>query len=136
MAALSDYLENALLNLAFHNTAYVPPVPGTVWVALYTSPTTDAGGGTEVGGGLGYARVSMPSANWTTASGAGGTLQNSVDAVFPTATAAWGTITHVAIIDNNVGGNFLWHGPLAASKVVGLGDTFRFLAGQLVVGLS
>jgi hypothetical protein len=128
MAALSDYLENALLNGTLRNIAYTPVA--TVYLALFTSPTTDAGGGTEVTGGS-YSRQPV-----TFSAPSGGTCANSVDVVFTTATASWGTVTHCAVIDNNVGGNFLFHGPLASSKTVGSGDQFKVLATNLVCGLD
>ena len=55
MAALSNYLENALINATLRNTSYTSP--STVYVGLFTTDPTDAGSGTEVSGGS-YARES------------------------------------------------------------------------------
>jgi hypothetical protein len=52
--SFSDYLEDAVLDHVFRNTALTSPT--TVYVALYTATPSDAGGGTEVSGGS-YART-------------------------------------------------------------------------------
>lgn len=128
MAELSNYLENALINAILRNTAYSSPT--TVYAALYTSDPTDADSGTEVTGGS-YARQSVafdaPS---------DGATDNTSDITFPTATAGWGTVTHVGIRDAVSGGNLLFHSPLTDSRVVNNGDTFKFNAGDLDASLA
>ena len=128
MAELSNYLENELIDHLLRNLAYTSPT--TVYVALYTDDPTDADAGTEVTGGS-YARQSV-------AFGApsDGAADNSSDITFPTASASWGTITHVGLRDAVTGGNLLFHSPLAASKAVGNGDTFKINAGDLDVSLA
>lgn len=100
MAGKTDYLENALLNHVFRNVAYTSPT--TVYVGLFTSAPTDAGGGTEVSGGS-YARkvgtFSAPS---------GGALSNSAAILFDVATANWGTIVAFGIFDAVSAGNLLY----------------------------
>lgn len=134
MTAFSDFLEQAILNHLFRNTDIGVP-PANVYIALFTTATTDAGGGTEVTGGA-YARVTVSTTTQWTAPGVAGLTDNINDIVFPTATANWGTITHVAIMDALTAGNMLFHGALAASKVVNSGDIFKFLAGALDVTLA
>lgn len=135
MAALSDYLEQAILNSIFRNTAF-PAEPANVYIALYTAAPSDSGGGTEVAGN-GYARVAVSTTGGWSAPGVGGLTDNIADITFPTASGGnWGTITHVAILDASSGGNFLFHGALSASKVVNDGDVFKFLAGALDVTLA
>lgn len=130
MSAISNYLEDALINHILRNTAYT--TPGTsIYVALYTTDPTDADVGAEVSGGS-YARVQVTV--WTAPSN--GATDNTNVITFPTATVAWGTITHVGIRDALTAGNLLFHGPLTASKVVGVGDTFVFNAGALDVSLA
>ena len=46
MSAMSDYLENALINHIFRNTDFTRPA--NIYVALFTAAPNDAGGGTEV----------------------------------------------------------------------------------------
>ena len=146
MAAFTDYLENALLDHVLRQSAGGPAYarPASVWVGLFVLPTTDtltSGGGNGVGqgevtslGGSAYARQQV-----TFSAPSSGQCSNTVDIVFPTAGGTgWSTVTHVAIFDNSGygTGQALFHGQLATSKTVNNGDTFRFLAGQLVVGLS
>lgn len=130
MAAMSDYLEVELRKHLFRTGSFTKPT--ALYIALYTTPTTDAGGGTEVTGGS-YARVNLPpsDANWTAASATDGATDNAVEVLFPTATLAWGTVTHVAILDAPSGGNMILHGVLGASKTIDAGDTFRFAPGEL-----
>lgn len=128
MAAMSDDLETKLLNATLRNTSYTSPV--TVYAALFTDATTDAGGGTEVATGS-YARQAL-----TFAAPSGGSSTTSGDTTFPTATADWGTVTHAAIYDAVTGGNSMYHGALTASKLVNNGDIFKFLAGDLTVTLD
>ena len=124
MAELTDYVENEILNL----------MRGVAWtafnayVALFTTATTDAGGGTEVSGGS-YARQLV---GLSAASGAGGLTSNAADITFPTATADWGTVTHIAIMDAATLGNMIMHSPLDASKAIAVGDTFKINATELV----
>ena len=128
MAEFSDFLENKIIDHLLRNQAYTPPA--TVYVALYTSDPTDADTGTEVSGGS-YARQA---AGLSAASG--GASSNAADITFPTATADWGTITHVGLRDALTGGNLLMHSPLDASKTVNNGDTFKINAGDLDVTVS
>ena len=128
LAELTDYAENQILNLM----RGVTWASFNVYVALFTTATTDAGGGTEVIGG-GYARQL---ANLSAASGAGGLTSNAADIIFPTATANWGTVTHIAIMDAATAGNMIMHSPLDASKTIATGDTFKINAGDLDVTMA
>ena len=124
MAELTDYAENQMLNL-MRNVAWAS---FNAYVALFTTATDDAGGGIEVSGG-GYARQLV---GLSEASGAGGLTSNAADITFPTATADWGTVTHIAIMDAATGGNMIMHSPLDASKAIATGDTFKINATELV----
>jgi len=125
MAEFTDYLENKIIDHMLRNQAYTPP--STVYVALFTSATDDTGGGTEVSGGS-YARQAV-----TLSAASGGASSNTADITFPQATTDWGTITHIALMDAETGGNMLMHSPLDASKTVNNGDTFKINAGDLDV---
>ena len=61
----------------------------------------------------------------------GGASENSADITFPQATADWGTVTHLALMDAESGGEMLMHTILDASKVINTGDTFKTYAGDL-----
>jgi len=131
MAALSNYLENKLIDQLFRGQAFT--FPSTVYVGLYTAAPSDTGGGTEVSGGS-YARVSVSAslANWagtqsagstSASSGTSGTTSNNIAITFPEPTATWGVITHVGIFDAASSGNLLIHGALTIPKTVNNGDS-------------
>lgn len=139
MSALANYLEAALLGLIFNKDAFTGP---STYLALFTSDPTDAGTGTEVSGGS-YARVliydnTSGTPDWTVAvvDGVGYKVENDDDVTFPTATAAWGTITHWSVLDAATSGNLLMHGALDDSKVIGTDDVFKISAGDLVLRLE
>ena len=130
MAGFSDYLEDKVLDHVFGGNAY--SAPGTLYVALYTVAPSDTGGGTEVSGGA-YARqtgaFTVSGTNPTTAT-------NSAAIEYPTATANYGTVVAVGILDASSSGNLLAYSTLDASKVVSSGDVFRFNAGDLDITLA
>ena len=139
MSALSDYLENALLQRIFNGVAFVNPA---TYVALFTGDPTDAGNGPEVSGNA-YARVQVnpssgasPKWNAAVVDGAGYLVDNHDAITFPQASGSWGTITHFGIFDAATSGNLLMYGPLSASKTVGANDTFLFAAGDLNLRLE
>lgn len=129
MSAMSDYLEQALLNHVFRTTAYTQPT--ALYVAAFTAAPSDSGGGTEVSGGS-YARVSVARADaqWN-AAGVGGLIDNVNAITFPTSSGSWGTVTHIGIFDASTSGNLLMWGALSASKTVASGDTLTIAAGAL-----
>ena len=127
MAGFSDYLENKLLAHSFSNTAYTSP--SSVYLGLFTTAPTDAGGGTELSGS-GYTRKV---ASFTT-TGAAATNASAVE--FPTATGNWGTIVAVGIFDAASSGNFLGWSNLISSRTIETGDVFRFPAGDVDITLD
>ena len=130
MAEFSNYLENALINAVLRNTTYTSPA--TVYVSLYVSDPTDADSGTEVStSGTGYARTAV-----TFGAPSNGVSTNSADVTFPTATASWGTVTHIGIHDASTSGNLLFHTPLDTSKTIDSGDIFKITSGNLSVTLA
>jgi hypothetical protein len=128
MSEMSNYLENALINVTLRATSYTAPT--TVYVALFTTDPTDAGSGTEVTGGS-YARTSV-----TFAAPSNGVTTNNADVTFPTCTSSWGVVTHLGIYDALTTGNLLYHTPLDSSKTVDSGDVFKILSGNLSVTLA
>lgn len=128
MSEMSNYLENALVNATLRNTSYTSPA--TVYVALHTADPTDAGTGAEVSGGS-YARTSA-----TFGAPSDGSSTTTADITFPTATASWGTVTHIGIWDASTSGNLLYHTPLDTSKAIDSGDVFKILTGNLTVTLA
>jgi len=128
MAAMSDFLENALINATLRNTTYTSPA--VVYVGLFTTDPTDANVGTEVTGGS-YARESA-----SFAAPSNGSSTTDADITFPTATGDWGTVTHFGIYDAATTGNLLYHGVLNNSKTIQTGDILKIEAGNLTVTLA
>ena len=131
MSALSNAYELAVLDHLFRNVALTSPT--TVYVGLFTSDPTDAGTGTEVSGGS-YARVAA-----TFAAASGGSITTSADVEFATATANWGTISHIGVFSSLSGSattDMIVHGALDVSKEILSGDTFVITTGNLTVTLD
>lgn len=131
MTAFSNYLENKVLDHTLRGASGAYTAPTTVYVGLFTSDPTDAGSGTEVSGGS-YARQSV---TFGTAASSG-SISNTAAVVFATASASWGTITHIGILDNSTGGNLMYHGAVTTSKTISSGDTFSISIGNLTVSLN
>lgn len=142
MSAMSDYLENKLIDHVFRGQSYTLPV---LYVGLLTAAPSDAGGGTEVSGNA-YARVkaaagaSQALTDWKStqndslaSSGTGGNTTNTNAITFPTPTATWGTVTHFGIYDASTGGNLLFWGALTISKTINQSDTVTFPSGTLSI---
>jgi len=133
--SLSDYAEVELLDHITGKTALtMPTISVGLWTATLSDTSTGATAG-EVSGGS-YARVTTSGATWNAA--ASGAVDNASAIVFPTATASWGTVTHVALLDSATlgAGNIIGWADLTASKTVGSGDTLQFNAGALDITLA
>jgi len=132
--SFSDYLEAAVLNHFFRNSA--TSAPTTVYLALYGSDPTDTGSaGTEVSGGS-YARVAI---TFGAPGATNGIIANTVAVTFPTATADYlsaANVTHFGILDASSGGNMLVSGAITTPKTVLNGQRATFDIGALTVTLS
>ena len=130
MSAFSDALETSLLDHLLRATAYVP---NSLELSLHTADPGESGIGSEVSGGS-YARV--PITNNTTnfpqclTSGVP-TKLNGATFTFPTATIAWGTITHWALYEKTT----FTGTPSSGSAVIGsVADTSTVKVGMTLVG--
>ena len=130
MAAMSDFLENKVIDQIFRAQAY--SFPATLYFALLTATPSDAGGGTEVTGGS-YARVGVAAslvnfagtqaaASTVASSGTNGTTSNNATIAYPAPTANWGSIVAFGIYDAVTAGNLLFWGALTTPKTVNNGD--------------
>ena len=126
--SLSNYTENKVLDHLTGKTSFTMP---TVYAGLSTAnPGETASGLAEPSTGS-YARVATTGATWAAA--ASGSTSNAAEIAFPTATGAWGTLTHFALFDALTTGNMLWYGSLTQSKAIVSGDTAKFEIGSLVL---
>lgn len=129
MAAMSNYLENKLIDHVFRGVPYTAPT--TIYVALLTLSGDDTNVITEVSGGS-YSRVAITSnvTSWAGTQGAGstatstgssGATSNNSVITFPAPTSNWGTVVAVALMDAATGGNVLVQGNLSAGVTVSSG---------------
>ena len=123
MSAMSDYLENEILDHILGTGAYT--MPATVYVGLSTGSFNDDNSGTELTGN-GYARQSI-----SFGAAASGTASNDAAVEFPAATGSWGTVSHFGLFDASSSGNLLIHGALTASKVIETGDILKIAVGDM-----
>jgi hypothetical protein len=128
--AFTNYTENAVMGHIFGSTTFTKPA--NRFLALFTAAPGEAGGGTELVGN----NYSRQSASFTVSGTAPTAATNSAAIEFPTASASWGTITHVAVFDASTGGNMLGYATLTASKTIGSGDVFRVPASNLTFTLE
>tara|TARA_R100000664_G_scaffold1879_2_gene4858 strand:+ start:140 stop:526 length:387 start_codon:yes stop_codon:yes gene_type:complete len=123
MSAMSDYLENKLLDHVLRNTAYTSP--STVYLGLSTGSFGDDNSGTELSGNN-YSRVSIA---FDAASS--GATDNTSNVEFAAASGSWGSVSHYGIFDASSSGNLLIHGAFSAAKTIASGDILRINAGEL-----
>lgn len=128
MSALSNYLENKLLDHTLGVASYT--MPATIYLALFTTDPTDAGSGNEVSGS-GYARQAV-----TFAAAGSGTTSNSTAETFTASGGAFGTVTHIALFDASSAGNLLWHGALNVSRAIADGESIVFQIGDIDISLA
>ena len=127
--SFSNYLETEILDHVFGGAAYT--APSTLYLALHTANPAEDGSGTEVStSGTAYARTAV---TFTTS---GNTTSNTSAVEFATATANFGTVSHVAVWDASTSGNMLAYAALTSSKTIETGDVFRVPAGDLDITLD
>lgn len=127
--SFSNFLETELLDHVFTNSAYT--APSTLYLSLHTANPDEDGSGTEVSTtGTAYARQTVT----FTVSGNTATTDAAVE--FPTATANFGTVSHVAVWDASTAGNMLAYAALTTSKTIETGDVLRVPAGDLDITLD
>jgi hypothetical protein len=132
--SMTDYLVNKLIDLFFRGQAYT--YPSSAWLAAVQS------GGSEVGGGVGYARFQLPStltdisgtqgAGTTSAStGTSGRISNNATLIFASPSGSWGDIATLDIFDASMSGNRLWSKTLATTKTIGVSYPLTFQPDKL-----
>lgn len=129
MAGFSNYLETEILDHVFAGNAYTAPT--TLYLALHTADPAEDGSGAEVStSGTAYARQTVT----FTVSGNTATTDAAVE--YSTATANFGTVSHVGVWDASTAGNLLAFAALTSSKTIETGDVFRVPAGDLDITLD
>lgn len=123
----STYLANKIANHVYRATSYTSPT--TVYAALFTSTASlaELKAGTltnEVTGGS-YARVAVTFGAPTDGDGSATTT------TFTAATAGWGVVRFVGIMDASTAGNVLTYAQLSSDVTINSGNTFQFNSGAL-----
>lgn len=140
MSAASNYLENKVLDHVLGEGARNFTSPATLYVALFkengsTLANLEAGTLTDEisTSGTAYSRQAI---NFSAASSGSAASDGTV--TWTTATANWGTVTAVAIMDSGtaLAGNVLFYGNLTTSKQIDNGDTFQISSTNLTVSLA
>jgi hypothetical protein len=137
LSAASNFLENKVLDHVLTATSYTAPT--TRYLALFTNTSGSAAANLEAGtltdevstSGSAYGREEI-----TFAAASGGSSASNATVTFDTATANWGTITHVAVMDAATSGNVLFYGAVTTSKTIETGDTFQVSSGNLTISLA
>lgn len=128
MSAMSDYLENKLLD---HILAVTPfSAPSNVYLGLSIASMGEDASGTELSGN-GYARVGPVAFD----AASGGTTDNTAVLDFPACTGSnWGAVAYWSIWDTDgtsSAGNMLLHGAFTSAKTIEVNDVLRIAAGDL-----
>lgn len=142
MSAASNYLENKVLDHVLKYSTAPYTAPSTLYVALFKNSSGNTATNLEAGtltdeiptaGSTSYARQTI-----TFASASSGSSATNATVTFPTATASWGTITHVAIMNGGTAGagDVLFWGAVTTTKTIDTGDTFSISSGNLTVSLA
>lgn len=112
---------------------YGSGTPATLYFGLFTSaPAADGTGGTEVSGGS-YARAAVTNNAGNFPAAAAREKSNANAIAWATATALWGTVTHLVVFDALTAGNRFDWGALDAPRTINNGDTFSIAPTQFVV---
>lgn len=125
--SFSNTYETTVLTWTF--TANTATRPTAWYLGLYTSVGGEGAPGTEVTGGS-YVRKTVA---FTVT---GNTASNTAAVEWPTATASWGTVSDIAVLDAITGGNVIAYASLDAAKTISTGDVFRVPAGDLDITLD
>ena len=127
----STYTANLMAKAFAHGTAYQGPT--TVYLALVTTEPSAGTGGTEVTAAE-YARFEF---NQTTLwdDDDAGTLTSNADVEYPELTTEdyEDEVVAVEAYDSDVGGNRLWYIVLLSPRQFVIGETPKFIAGDLVM---
>jgi hypothetical protein len=141
--SLTQWAEQNLLTHIFRTASWTKPTGCAIALLTSVPVLNNIGGnlgGFEPANANGYARQSTPNldANWaaiTFTNGSGTTSNVNTITFGPCTTTAWGWISGVAITDSTLyaSGNPIMFGYVTTPKLIGVGDSFQFTAGNLAI---
>lgn len=143
MSAASNYTEDRTLDFWLKNNSTATSSPATVYLALFNSDPSTGSTSENLEAGTLTDEITTSGSAYARKSASFGTISNgsvSTDATvtFDTATANWGEVTHVAVMDGATAGagNVLFYGALTSAKTIESGDTFQITSSALTVNLA
>lgn len=133
MTAMSNYMENKLINHIFRDTAWSAESGLYVGlVGLYSAAELEAGTITKEISGNAYARMSVKgNANWSAGSTSGLTDNEAAIEFVTSSGGDWGWVSGVFLSNAASSGDVILYGSLTAPKLVTDGDQFVIAAGDL-----
>lgn len=143
MAAFSSWAETQIINHIFRTASFTKPTTLAIALTQNVPAASDTGNlvvGQEIANAGSYARQTLnpADANWSPPANNNGITGNSGAITFPAATANWGWISGVAILDN-IGygsGDMIVYGALQTPKLIGNGDQFKFNISDILFQIS
>ena len=131
----SEYLHTKIMRKVFYNENFT--VPGTLYVALFSSiPDIQDNGGVEISV-TEYERQPMTSTDWTLISGFPHfQYANTSQIQWAIPLTDWPEIYGAGIYDAATGGNQYWTYTSTSPFSVYTGIQFKIPAGNLIVGLT
>jgi len=146
MSAASNYTEDRTLDFWLKANSQSTTAPTTVYCALFTSDDSTGSTAENLEAGILTNEVATDSANdsayqrqaITFGTISNGSVSNSDALTFPVATADYGTVEYVAVMDSATegSGNVLFYGALQTAREILQDDTFQIVAGSLTVSLA
>jgi hypothetical protein len=142
MTAASNYLEAKVLDHVLRYSTAPYTGASTLYLGLFNNTSGNAATNLEAGtltdetstSGTAYVRKAVTFAAASGTSPCSSATNATV--TFDAATASWGTITHVAVMDASTSGNVLFWGAVTTSKTIDTGDTFQVTSGNLTISLA
>jgi hypothetical protein len=129
MSQMNDIFENHVLAEAFVKTSPYTK-PSAVFIGLFRGDPGETGVITSECTGGSYARLNITS---LMSNPSGGFINNSTDILFAQATANWGDITHIGILNSNTLGTGIMcvYASLSATVTINNNEQFRINASNL-----
>jgi hypothetical protein len=141
MGAFSNYLENQIANWLTATT--MPAAPTTLYVALFSTDPTDAGGGTELTTAITGAatRVGVAGGSWTKITAAttvDASIKNTNEITITNSSLSSTTLnaSHFGVFSNSTGGDLLFHGQLASTIPIALNDAVKFAPNAITLTIQ
>lgn len=136
MGSLSNAYENKLLDLLFG--AVDPSLPASFYVGVWTTVLDDTSDGDSSGEPAtgAYARVAVTRNQTNFPAAVAGAIANGTVVTFPQATASWGTIISMALLDASTSGDIIVYGALPDPEIVNNGDTLTVDIGEMVATIN